>query len=107
MEYVLGSDPQEPSSQSGPQSSIQEVEVDGIPASYLVIKVHRRIGADDVLIVPQYSADLLTWSEGDENITLLRVSNNGDGSETLTFRGSTPVSENRALYVRSRFTVSP
>ena len=71
------------------------------------MEVRRRIGAEDVLIEPQYSGDLLTWSGGDENIILISVSNNGDGSETLVFRGVSPVSDNRTLYVRSQFTLSP
>jgi len=107
MEYVLGSSPSNHSDQAAPQSVVRELEIDGVTESYLTMEVRRRIGAEDVLIEPQYSEDLLTWSGGGENITLISVSNNGDGSETLVFRGVSPVSANRTLYVRSQFTLSP
>ena len=106
MEYVLGSSPSTHSDQAAPHSAVRELEIDGVTESYLTMEVRRRIGAEDVLIEPQYSEDLLTWSGGGENITLISVSNNGDGSETLVFRGVSPVSDNRTLYVRSRFTLS-
>ena len=107
MEYVLGSSPLSHSDQAAPQSAIRELEIDGVTESYLTMEVRRRIGAEDVVIEPQYSEDLLTWSGGEENITLISVSNNGDGSETLMFRGVSPISENQTLFARSQFTLSP
>ncbi len=107
MEYFLGSDPLDHSEFAAAQPSILDLEIDGVTQSYLTVRVRRRIGADDIQIMPQFSEDLLTWLGGEQNITLLNVSNNGDGSETLMFRAISPVSENRTLFVRSQFTLSP
>ncbi len=107
MEYALGSDPFQRSPQSAPVAGIRPLDVDGAVDDYLTIDIRRRLGADDVITTPQFSADLLTWLGGADNLVPLSVINNNDGTETLTYRSANPVSAEARLFVRGQFLLMP
>lgn len=57
--------------------------------------------AEDVIFRVQISSDLQNWiSEGDPRIIPVNRVENGDGTETLTYRFSEPVADYQRLFGR-------
>ena len=76
----------------------------GTDREYITITYQRNLAAADVIFEAQVSTDLVTWSI--LGTTYVSAAHNGDGTETITYRSTTPVAfiprEFIRLRVRSR-----
>ncbi|MGC6427699.1 MAG: lamin tail domain-containing protein [Akkermansiaceae bacterium] len=94
LEYALGSSEFTPSPEAFPDVSLTS---DGTN-DYLTISFTRNLAADDISIVVQVSSDLNVWD--DLGTTLLSVTPNGDGTETVTYRSLTLTSAEPKEFIR-------
>jgi hypothetical protein len=68
---------------------------------YLTLSYTRNQGVDDILFAPQVSQDLANWTgvpEGD--MVLVSRIENGDGTETLSYRVATSTAGIERLFAR-------
>lgn len=102
LEFAIGTDPLSPTSNRVLQIGQKDFTVNGKTESYLVLEYHRNLGAGNVKISLQTSADMLQWNSNDPRLLYLGGTNNGDGTDTVTYRSVLPVSklEGQALFVR-------
>jgi hypothetical protein len=88
LEYALGTDPLTDSALFSPRAAIEPLTVNGVAAEYFVFQFRRRIGAVSATWQPVGITDLIT--ENPLGLVHLRSRNNGDGTETVAFRGNSP-----------------
>ena len=102
LEFAIGSDPLSPSSRQVLRSSLRTFTVGGHSEPYLVFEFNRNLGAGNVAFVLQTSADLMEWNSPDPRLVYVGGKNNGDGTDTVTYRTALPFAqlEDRALFVR-------
>ena len=70
--------------------AIQSLEVDDVLNDYLTITYQRNLSADDVIIVPQISYDLVTWLSGESEFVFVAEAHQGDGTSLVTYRIANP-----------------
>ena len=71
----------------------------------LTITFRRNMAADDVIITAEISSDLANWdSLGVQYVSSIQ---NGDGTETVTYRSTTPFASIAREFVRIRVTQRP
>lgn len=85
VEFGLRSNPAIPSAGLTPLASREVLPVEGIDGDYFVFSFRRHIGATDVTFEPVASLDLLL--PFDLELAHHGSVNNGDGTETVQFRG--------------------
>ncbi|MCH2059747.1 MAG: lamin tail domain-containing protein [Verrucomicrobiales bacterium] len=102
MEYAFGGDPLGSSAEIIPFGKLMPAEGGGIEAGFLTLDLRRRLGADDARLIVESSGELKAWSNEISVPELLRVINNGDGTETLTYRLGQSVTEQRRVFLRVR-----
>ena len=73
-----------------PRASIESVSVLGVTANFFIFRFRRHIGVSDVTFTPRFATTLPDWQSG--GFIHLGSVNNGDGSETVAFRSTTPAS---------------
>ena len=105
MEYAIGTDPFIPSVLAAIEPQLIESEAEGVVDDDLGLAVRRRIGADDVALSLEFSSDLGNWKANEGEFELARVLNNGDGTETITYRSVSAIEANRSRYVRAIFSL--
>ena len=96
MEFALGSDHQVASSQDLPAGGIGAFAGD----SYLTIQFRRKIGADDLTYIVEFSSDLTNWSAG--GVLVSTVPHEGGGILLETWRAPVPLSSSDLQYARLR-----
>ncbi len=99
-EYALGSSGTDASSANVPEASVQPVDVGGVVSDYLVFSFRKRIGADDLTYIVEYSTDLENWEPLDA--VFMGSVPNGDGTTTETWRGIDPNPPAVRYFVRMR-----
>ncbi|MDG2122386.1 MAG: lamin tail domain-containing protein, partial [Verrucomicrobiales bacterium] len=101
-EYGMGLLPLEDSSGLLPVGRAEALTVAGATADYLTVSYRRNKAADDVVAEVQVATDLLgvgwTVLSG-----VVKITDNGDGTEQVTVRGGAPISEAASLFVRVVF----
>lgn len=107
MEYSLGGHPLQKSTGLAPFAEIRSFVVAGVTGDYLAIDIRRRLGADDVSSVVEFSNSLVNWGQEESSLLLVEVINNDDGTETMTFRVRDAVADGRRVFVRGRFQLVP
>jgi hypothetical protein len=87
VEYGLRTNPLL-SGTGAPFAAVEALAVDSISANYFVYRFRRHIGVTDAVWTPHFSATLNPWNPVD----MIHVGsvNNGDGTETVTYRSTTP-----------------
>ena len=105
MEHALGTSDLIPDHDMKPSFGVGIFDAgNGTDREYITISYQRNLAADDVVFEAQVSTDLVAWSI--LGTTYLSVSHNGDGTETVTCRSTTPIAfiprEFIRLRVRSR-----
>ena len=105
MEHALGTSDLIPDHDMKPSFGVGIFDAgNGTDREYITISYQRNLAADDVVFEAQVSTDLVAWSI--LGTTYVSVSHNGDGTETVTCRSSTPIAfiprEFIRLRVRSR-----
>ena len=84
-----------------PSASINSFTNAESPGDYMTFSYTRNLAADDVVFTVQISPDLQNWiSEGDTNILPVSRIENGDGTETLTYRYTEPAAGYDQLFGR-------
>jgi hypothetical protein len=67
----------------------------------MTLSYTRNIAADDVIFTAQISEDLVNWTGDTEGVfTLVSRVENGDGTETITYRLNEPVTATAELFGR-------
>jgi hypothetical protein len=67
---------------------------------YLTITFRRNLAADDLVFDAEASTDLVAWSVLDT--AYLSAVHNGDGTETVTYRSTTPLASIPREFIRLR-----
>ena len=63
--------------------------------NYLRMDFRRNLAADGVNFTVQYSENLGTWASDGSSVTYVGTHNNGDGTATVTYRSTLPISAAR------------
>ncbi len=105
IEYAAGTDPTDPASSPSIEAGML---TDGGEAEYLVIRLRVPAPRGDLLYDAEWSEQLLQWFDNthpDGPFTTehsLSPLDNGDGTSTLIFRSTEPVSETDTQFIRLR-----
>ncbi len=102
LEYALGSlaGDNAASPESYPQAGTGAYDNGGELAEYLTITYRRNLAADDALIEVEVATDLSAWSS--IGTAYVSASYNGDGTETVTYRSTTPLADAPRQFIRLR-----
>ena len=90
-EYAFGSSDSDPADAPFPIGAVEFLDFGTGPEGYFTISHQRNVAADDVEFVVQVSGDFVNWRTGPGNVEFVRAVNNGDGTETVTYRSSVPL----------------
>ena len=88
-ECAYGSDPTDPASANRPSA----LEVPDSGSTYLALRYIRSMGLTTTEITAAVSVDLLSWDSDSSNTTIFDITDNGDGTETVVLRRTTPISD--------------
>lgn len=77
----------------------------GTFVDYLSISYRRNLAADDTIYHVQISPDLSSWDT--LGVVLVSSTANGDGTETVTYRSETPISNVSREFLRVRVQLKP
>jgi hypothetical protein len=105
LEHALGS--LDGDAGASPESRIQATigSYNGGTEQNLTITFRRSLAADDVLLEVQTSEDLVSWSA--LGTQLVSTVSNGDGTDTVTFRSTTPVPSQAKEFIRLKASSRP
>lgn len=108
LEYAMGSTAGD--SGFSPESLIKTGTAffdDGIEGfrEFLTVSYRRNLRADDVLFEIEISNDLVLWDVSEA--VLVGAVANGDGTETVTVRSTTPVADDPSQYARLKVSSRP
>jgi hypothetical protein len=101
LEYSLGANPLADSTAQRPAQGI--VNVAG--TNYLALTFRRRTGASGVSTLAEATSDLITSPWLPDPVQFGTSADNGDGTETVTFRDIIPLGSAPARFLRLRVTV--
>ena len=87
-EYVYGTDPNDKASTNPINISLQSVFVEGGFQEFLTVTVQRNLNAGDLIITPEMTTDLFTWTEMD--VVMYDAVNQGNGTELISWRVTIP-----------------
>ena len=91
FEYGAGTDPNDPSSGDPVSPHFASFYVNGQFQNFLAITVRRNLEAGDILLYPEISKDLHSWSSSNSDLVMVEAVNQGDGTELVTWRAAEPV----------------
>ena len=100
LEYGLGTEPLEPSTSEQPTQGMTNVS----GAEYLTLTFRRRIGASDLSYVVESTGDLVLGPWMPDPVPFGLPADNGDGTETVTFRDIIPLGGVPARFLRLRMS---
>ncbi len=91
LEHALGSSDFNPADTNETfRTSLATLKVDDVFDDYLTITHRRNLAADDVVIIPELSVDLVTWLSGEANLIFVSETHQGDGTSLVTYRTAFP-----------------
>lgn len=104
LEYALGRNPRQPDRADVFSSAL---EMDGTSGPFLTLSFRRSLSIQSTTFTPEVTAGLGgAWLSGSSNaLQVGSAVNNGDGSETLKFRDTTPVSGATQRNIRLKVTL--
>lgn len=88
-EYAFGSSDFDPADKPLPTGAVETLEVGNGDEEYFTISYQRNLASDDVRYEVQISTDLVNWVSGPGDVEFAHAVNNGDGTETVTYRSAT------------------
>ncbi len=92
FEYASGSDMNSAASSYLPIVAIAPFSLITGTENFLKMEYRRNLSADGFTFLVQCSDDLATWTGGPSVVTYVGTHNNGDGTATVTYRSTLPVS---------------
>jgi hypothetical protein len=105
LEYVLGGTIGVIDTARLPRVGTVQIEIgDGVLQTYGTLSFTRRLGADDVNYLIEYSSALNTWAPSG---VFMSATRNSDGTETCLYRSSQPVAPPNGEFLRLRATLAP
>jgi hypothetical protein len=106
LEFAFGGSTTTPNPELLPQASVQTLTVNSVTADYLTITIHRGIGAEEVTYTPEISTDLAQWNNGPLFVVQEGSPQfNGDGTETVIYRSTDPVTTDERLFIRVKVSL--
>lgn len=96
LEYSLGTNPLSASQPQQPSQSITSIN----SSNYLSLTFRRRIGVSDVTYMVEASSDLAVGSWLPQPVQHGAAVDNGDGTETVTFRDIVPMENATSRFLR-------
>ena len=103
VEYALGSSPV--SGSTLPLLTPGQETVQGI--TYATVTFVTRLGADDAVILPQFSANLQNWTTPPVIFQRVSVTGQPDGKAVETWRSLTPLNQQSAAWFRLKISFQP
>ena len=101
MEHALGTSDSSPNPDGKPSFGVGMFDDGtGTDREYITITYQRNLAAADVIFEAQVATDLVTWSI--LGTTYVSAAHNGDGTETITYRSTTPVAFIPREFIRLR-----
>lgn len=91
VEFAMGSNQATGTSMKMPELGWGQFVVNGVPETCLSLSFTRNLNAD-VNLWPEVSSDLAAWQDGSVSLTYVQTQNNGDGTATVTWRSTQPIS---------------
>ncbi|MFN0129036.1 MAG: CotH kinase family protein, partial [Verrucomicrobiales bacterium] len=104
LEYTSGTSPTNPASVAAPVGTWQELTINGVPGTFLTFSYRRAGAADGITCVVERSTALGTWSSDPSVLTYHSTVNHGDGTSTVTWRSTQPITATAREFVRLRVT---
>lgn len=98
VEYGLGLVPAADETDGILSAKFETIEVNGIPDTWLVVRCTRAAGADDVVVTPEYSTDLVTWTPLTDAVPPEPIL--PGGIQSLVRRSPVPVAASPRIWVR-------
>lgn len=98
LEHALGTSDADARDRGDLAFRRQAMEVDGVIKDYLIFSVVRDQLAEDVLISPQLSSDMSSWSS--EGAVLVSEESLGGTTSLVTWRSAEPLGAQEQLYAR-------
>ena len=103
LEYAFARNPRVADSSD---AIVSTVEMDGASGPFLTISFRRSLSLQSTSFSPEVTATLGgAWLSGGGNTLQLGVVNNGDGSETLKYRDTTPISSATQRHIRLKVSL--
>ena len=88
-----------------PQVKIELLDVGAGPQPFATYMVRRVKAAEDLVVTVQISTDLKLWTSAPSDVILLgEPVDNGDGTESRTFRTATPATMSPQQFFRTAIT---
>jgi hypothetical protein len=107
LEHAFGTSDFDPADTNGTSSaSLANLKVDDVFDDYLTITYRRNLAADDVVIIPELSVDLVTWLSGEAHLIFVSGIHQGDGTSLVTYRTALPQDPSAISRVFLRLRVS-
>ncbi|HEX2749889.1 MAG TPA: hypothetical protein VHM91_17910, partial [Verrucomicrobiales bacterium] len=101
-EYGLGRTSSSTGTDGFLSAHFEPLTVNSVQDTYLVLRYRRNHAADDVIVKPEMSTDMATWTtltdEAEPAVT------NPDGTEDTAWRSPQPLSSGARIYVRVNVT---
>ncbi len=97
-EYALGMTPGSGNLEGIFSAKFETLDVGGVPGTYLILRCRRNAAADDVIVTPEMSSDMVSWTAMTDSVP--PESSYPDGTYDIVRRSPQPVSEGARLYVR-------
>lgn len=99
VEYALGLIPSTGETDGIFSAKFETLTIAGTPDTYLVLRFRRNVAADDIIVTPEMSTDMVTWTSL-MNWDVPPVTTNPDGTESIACRSPQPISTAARVYVR-------
>lgn len=105
IEFALGGDPNLNDLSISPR--LQTVQVAG--ETYLELQITRPTGLSGIAYTAQTTTDLNSWPNDSAGVLNANPSpvDNGDGTETVTYRRTAPISNASAAFIRVQISIVP
>jgi hypothetical protein len=102
LEYALGSNQGDGMSVRRPAAAVQNFTVSGVPGNFLTFAYSRNNAADGVTYTVELGTNLSTWDSSSSAVTYVSTTSNGDGTSTVLYRATQPMTAQPKQYMRLR-----
>ena len=92
LEFALGTDDANSNSRSAPSVRIESIDVNGQTEQYVIFEFQKSSNVNGIIHLIQTSSNLREWNESSDQFSLVSTTNNGDGTEKVTYRSNEPFS---------------